>query len=68
MHDIESIIFEARKSNMTVGEYLLENFSSEEMGELQLHLVHRMQKNRLSSGMVENPIIDTVVEQEVALV
>ena len=65
MHDIETIILGAKSSNMTVGEYILENYSSEEMGELQLHLIHRMQKNRLSNGM--DSFIDAVEGQEAAI-
>ena len=68
MHNIETIIFRAKSNNMTVIEYLMENYSSEEQCELQLQMIHRMQKNRLSNGLKENCFTEAVVQQEVALV
>ena len=68
MHDIETIIFGAKSKNMTVTEYLMENYSPEEQGELQLQLMHRMLTNRLSNGVSYESFIDTVVEPESALV
>ncbi len=68
MHNIETIIFGAKSNNMTVIDYIMENYSAEEKNELQLQLIHRMQKNRLSGCIPQDNFIETVVEKEAAIV
>ena len=49
---------------MTVGEYLLENYSSDELDQFQAQLLFRMQKNRLVDYPERAPVGPVMPEQE----